>query len=57
MSLNKVVDALEWYERMAKQMGDAVLDQDNQRVLHLMKEIAVDHGRRAREALAVAVQA
>ena len=44
-------EALEWYEMMAKQMGRATLNQDSQAMLHLMKELAVDFGGRARAAL------
>ncbi|MFA5664115.1 hypothetical protein [Castellaniella sp.] len=45
-------EALEWYASMAKRMGDAVLDQDTASLVALMKEFAVEYGKRARIALA-----
>lgn len=47
----RLVGALEWYAQMAKHMGAACLHQDSQRMLHLMKELSVDYGKRARTAL------
>ena len=45
-------DALEWYSSMSKEMGNAAIHQDSRAMLTLMKEIAVDYGKRARAALA-----
>ena len=45
-------NALEWYSSMSKEMGNAAIHQDSQAMLTLMKEIAVDYGKRARAALA-----
>lgn len=44
-------EALDWYEHMAKQMQRATLQLDNQVMLHLMKELALDGGNRARRAI------
>jgi len=44
--IRAMTTALEWYEMMAKQMGRATLQQDTQHMLFLMKEIAVDYGKR-----------
>lgn len=44
-------EALDWYAEMAKQMQKACLHQDSQVMLHLMKELALDGGTRAKEAI------
>jgi len=44
-------DALRWYATQGWRMGDAVIAHDNQAVLAVMKDIAVDNGSRARTAL------
>jgi len=44
-------DALRWYATQGWRMGDAVMAHNNQAVLAVMKDIAVDNGRRARDAL------
>jgi hypothetical protein len=43
--------ALQWYSAMAARMGDAVMAQDTQAMLVLMKELAVDYGRMGKDAL------
>lgn len=43
--------ALNWYAEMAKTMQRATLHVDNQVALHILKEMALDGGKRAREAL------
>jgi len=44
-------DALRWYATQGWRMGDAVMAHNNQAVLAVMKDIGVDNGRRARDAL------
>jgi len=43
--------ALDWYEHMAKQMQRATLHGDSQYMLGMMKELALDGGKRARDAM------
>lgn len=43
--------ALDWYAEMAKQMQRATLHGDSQYMLGMMKELALDGGKRAREAM------
>lgn len=50
--VEKMRAALEWYSTQAKRMGNAAIQQDSRAILVLMKEVAVDYGGRAREALA-----
>lgn len=45
-------EALNWYAEMAKQMQKACLHQSSQTMLALMKELALDGGKRAKEAIA-----
>jgi hypothetical protein len=49
-----LLEALQWYEAKAVQMGRAAIDQDSKLLLELMKEIAVEYGSRARAAIAKA---
>ena len=49
-----LLEALQWYEAKAVQMGRAAIDQDSKLLLELMKEIAVEYGSRARAAVAKA---
>ena len=49
-----LLEALQWYEAKAVQMGRAAIDQDSKLLLELMKEIAVEYGARARAAIAKA---
>ena len=44
-----LVAKLEWYAEMAKMMQRASLHGDNQMALHVLKEMALDGGKRARE--------
>ena len=48
--VERLRQALEWYGSMAKRMGNAAIAQDNQAILTLMKDIAVDYGGRAKSA-------
>ena len=48
-----MISALEWYAGMAKRMGDAAIRNDSQAILTLMKDVAVDYGGRARNALSL----
>lgn len=50
----ELVDALKWYQHMAKQMGIAAICSNSKAILELMKEIAVDSGKRASSAIAKA---
>ena len=50
-----LLEALQWYEAKAVQMGRAAIDQDSKLLLELMKEIAVEYGARARAAIAKAI--
>lgn len=43
--------ALAWYEEHAKMMRRASLQVDNQVALHILKELALDGGKRARNAM------
>lgn len=43
--------ALNWYAEMAKTMQRATLHVDNQVALHVMKQMALDGGKKAREAM------
>ena len=49
-----LLEALQWYEAKAVQMGRAAIDQDSKLMLALMKEIAVEYGAQARAAIAKA---
>ena len=49
-----LLQALQWYEAKAVQMGRAAIDQDSKLLLELMKEIAVEYGAQARAAIAKA---
>lgn len=53
----KMLEALDWYAEMARQMQRATLHMDNQTMLHLMKELALDGGRRANQARAAIAKA
>lgn len=48
----ELLEALQWYEAKAVQMGRAAIDQDSKLLLELMKEIAVEYGAKARAAIA-----
>lgn len=50
--LGRMRSALDWYAEMAKQMQRATLHGDSQYMLGMMKEMALDGGKRAREATA-----
>ena len=50
----ELLEALQWYEAKAVQMGRAAIDQDSKLLLELMKEIAVEYGAQARAAIAKA---
>lgn len=50
----ELLEALQWYEAKAVQMGRAAIDQDSKLLLELMKEIAVEYGAQARTAIAKA---
>ena len=47
-----LLEALQWYEAKAVQMGRAAIHQDSKLMLALMKEIAVEYGAKARAAIA-----
>ena len=49
--VERLRDALGWYAEMAKMMQRASLHVDNQVALHILKELALDGGKRARAAL------
>jgi hypothetical protein len=49
-----LLEALQWYESKAKQMGRAAINKDSKLMLALMKEIAVEYGAQARAAIAKA---
>ena len=49
-----LLEALQWYEAKAVQMGRAAIHQDSKLMLELMKEIAVEYGAQARAAIAKA---
>ena len=51
---DELLEALQWYEAKAVQMGRAAIDQDSKLLLELMKEIAVEYGAQARAAIAKA---
>ena len=46
-----LLEALQWYEAKAVQMGRAAIHQDSKLMLALMKEIAVEYGAKARAAI------
>lgn len=48
----EMYEALDWYAEIARQMQRATLYMDSQTMLHLMKELALDGGRRANQARA-----
>lgn len=50
--LDSMRAALEWYAGLAKRMRAATLHTDNQVALHILKELALDGGKRATEAIA-----
>ena len=50
----ELLEALQWYEAKAVQMGRAAIHQDSKLLLELMKEIAVEYGAQARSAIAKA---
>ena len=50
----ELLNALQWYEAKAVQMGRAAIHQDSKLMLALMKEIAVEYGAQARAAIAKA---
>ncbi len=50
----ELLEALQWYEAKAVQMGRAAIHQDSKLMLELMKEIAVEYGAQARAAIAKA---
>lgn len=50
-------EALDWYAEMARQMQRATLHMDNQTMLHLMKELALDGGRRANQSRRLTAEA
>ena len=47
----ELLEALQWYEAKAVQMGRAAIHQDSKLMLELMKEIAVEYGAQARAAI------
>ena len=47
-----LLEALQWYEAKAVQMGRAAIHQDSKLMLALMKEMAVEYGAKARAAIA-----
>ena len=47
-----LLEALQWYEAKAVQMGRAAIDKDSKLLLELMKEVAVEYGAQARAAIA-----
>ena len=47
-----LLEALQWYEAKAVQMGRAAIHQDSKSMSELMKEIAVEYGAQARAAIA-----
>ena len=51
---DELLEALQWYEAKAVQMGRAAIHQDSKLMLELMKEIAVEYGAQARAAIAKA---
>ncbi|TXH53687.1 MAG: hypothetical protein E6Q97_12650 [Desulfurellales bacterium] len=52
----ELLEALYWYEGMAKEMGKAAIRMDQKRILELMREIAVDYGKKASSAIAKATK-
>jgi hypothetical protein len=56
LSAPDLLEALQWYEAKAVQMGRAAIDQDSKLLLELMKEIAVEYGARARASIANATR-
>lgn len=46
-----MIEALNWYAEMALMMQKATLHQDNQTALHILKELSLDGGKRARKAM------
>ena len=50
----ELLEALQWYEAKAVQMGRAAIHQDSKLMLELMKELAVEYGAQARAAIAKA---
>lgn len=48
----RMQEALNWYEEMAKRMRQATLHINNAAALHVMKEMALDGGKKARDAVA-----
>lgn len=50
-AIEKMLGALNWYAEMAKQMQRATLHGDSQYMLGMMKELALDGGKKAREAM------
>lgn len=44
---DEAIEALRWYQNMAKEMGKAAIHGNSKRMLDLMKEIAVDYGKKA----------
>ena len=49
--IERMRSALDWYAEMAKTMQRATLHVDNQVALHVMKQMALDGGKKAREAM------
>lgn len=49
--IERMQDALNWYAEMAKTMQRATLHVDNQVALHVMEQMALDGGQKARDAL------
>ena len=50
----ELLEALRWYEAQAKNMGKAAIHSDSKTILSIMHEVAVDYGKRARAAIAMA---
>ena len=50
MTDTKLSEALNWYAEMAMAARRATMDVDNQLALHVLKEMALDGGKRARDA-------
>lgn len=50
----ELLEALRWYEAQAKNMGEAAIHSDSKTILSIMREVAVDYGKRARAAIAKA---
>lgn len=52
MNTEQLIEALEFYQNLAELMRKATLQQDQQVLLHAMKQMSLDGGRKAKEAIA-----